>query len=99
MTRTAVVGNLARNENPGPRDSANKKHVFLERWKARARARQKKLAKQLQAAPLSVQRIQNIKVWLENLEARRLWLEARLEHIKAVESIMAAALKPKPPSE
>src|SRR5262249_8286711 len=81
------------------RDSAGHKRVYLSEWKNRARAREVKLAEALQGRQLGPPEIQKLQTWLQNLEARRLWLEARLEHIKAFESILKSACGLSPPCE
>jgi len=39
------------------------------------------------------QRKENVKIWLKNLQTRRMWLEARLEHIKGVEEIVNSVIE------
>jgi hypothetical protein len=80
---------------PGKRERGR---IFLERWKARASSRRARFARELLGGPLSVQRIENLNVWLRNLESRKAWLEARLEHIVGVESILRAAIQGQPGS-
>jgi hypothetical protein len=67
--------------------------VFLGRWKARAAKRRVQIADELSAMTFGPQRKENLKIWLKNLQARRMWLEARLEHFKSVEDIVASVIE------
>jgi hypothetical protein len=79
---------------PGPiQQPGNKNNIFLNRWKARAIRRRAALAEQLTAMPVGPQKKQNIKLWLQSIEARETWLEARLEHLRAIHSILKSALE------
>jgi hypothetical protein len=66
--------------------------IFLERWKARASSRRVKLMEELSNSPVGPSRQQRLKSWIENLATRELWLEARLEHVRAIRSILKAAV-------
>jgi hypothetical protein len=67
--------------------------VFIERWKARAGNRRARLARELLgSSSLNSRPLQDLNIWLRNLEARKLWLEARLEHTVGLESIVRAAV-------
>jgi hypothetical protein len=93
MNRNRVKGNLAMSESAMDGDTAGKKQVFLERWKARARAREVKLSEQLLARPLSPKQLRMVRMWLVTIEGRRTWLDARLEHTQSIERILSAAVK------
>lgn len=67
--------------------------MFLERWRTRAAVRRSQIAGQLGELELGPQRRENLKIWLKNLQTRRMWLEARLEHIKGVEDIVISAIE------
>ena len=43
--------------------------------------------------PVGPQKKQNVKLWLQNIEAREAWLEARLEHLRAIQSILKSAIE------
>jgi len=77
---------------PNPKGDAGNKFVFLERWKARAAKRRAQIADPLQTISIGPEREGNLKLWLKNLETRRMWLEARLEHFKGVEEILKSRL-------
>jgi hypothetical protein len=68
-------------------------HVFLDRWKTRASRRRAVLVEQLTALPVGPQKKQNLKLWLQNIEAREAWLEARLEHLRAIKNILKSAIE------
>jgi hypothetical protein len=76
-----------------PRGAAGSDLVFLERWKARAAKRSAQIAQQLADMTFGPQRLENLKLWHKNLKARRMWLEARLEHIKSVEDIVTSIIE------
>ena len=76
-----------------PRRRVGNDLVFLARWKARSAKRRAQLAAQLSSITVGPQRKENLKIWLKNLQARRMWLEARLDHLKGTEEIVAGALK------
>ena len=76
-----------------PRGTGGTDLVFLERWKARAAKRRVQIADQLAGMTFGPQRKENLKIWHKNLQARRLWLEARLEHLKSVEDIVSSTIE------
>lgn len=79
--------------------NAERGRVFIERWKVRSSNRRATLARELLGpAPLNPRRLQGLTIWLRNLEARKLWLEARLEHTVGLESIVRAAVEKRPSS-
>jgi hypothetical protein len=75
------------------RGAAGNDLVFLERWKARAAKRRAQIAEQLGGLAFGPQRKENLAIWLKNLRAKRMWLEARLEDVKGVEDIVAATIE------
>jgi hypothetical protein len=76
-----------------PRGAGGTDLVFLERWKSRAAKRRAQIADQLAGMTFGPQRKENLKIWHKNLQARRLWLEARLEHFKGVEDIVSSTIE------
>jgi hypothetical protein len=79
--------------SPLPRGASGDDLVFLERWKARAAKRSAQIAEQLTNMTFGPQRIENLKLWQKNLKTRRMWLEARLEHLKSVEDIVTSIIE------
>jgi len=67
--------------------------VFLSRWKGRAQAREQAIAERLLGKPLTPQEVQKAQNWLRNIASRKLWLEARLEHLQMMENILKRALE------
>lgn len=88
--------NVLSMDNPGMSGNPEGGRIFLKRWKSRASSRRAKLARELLAGSLSPKRIQDLTIWLRNLESRKAWLEARLEHNVGIESIVRAAIERKP---
>jgi hypothetical protein len=76
-----------------PASGTGSGRVFLERWARRASYRRAKLAGELLSAPINPERIEQLRMWLRNLESRKAWLEARLEHNLGLESILQAAIE------
>ena len=77
--------------------------AFLRRWKARAKERRDRLERVL-ARPAQDTGKQNARVlWIQRttnaLATRREWLQARLEHVEALQAILQDALSGRPVRE
>jgi|SRR5580693_8398551 hypothetical protein len=70
---------------------------FLETWKGQARLKRERLQKMLAQEPADLRAVWLREDWLsrthQNLEARKLWLQTRLENVTAVLKIIEGAVE------
>jgi hypothetical protein len=65
----------------------------LERWIVAQAERRSKLADMLSSKPLSPGRRSELHSWRQNLQTKKAWLQARLEHVDALEQLLNKTLE------
>ena len=72
--------------------------LHLDRWIAFHAARRTKLASLLSSRPKTPELREELQSWRKNLQTKRAWLQARLDHVKALDEVLEGLIdEGKPP--
>jgi len=67
--------------------------LYLERWKATQSKRRAELAEVLSSKRMTPQLQEELQAWRQNLQTKGAWLQARLDHVRAVDQLLEGILE------